>query len=438
MRLSSKVFNLSRRWDWLGLLMGLFVLAGCAGATLARPKSPIIPTPIPALAPSSIIQSVKADSSAHTLAVIFQPDQVKLQLKPVVDGLDRPLFAGNAHDDSGRLFIIEKPGLIRILQAGQLLPTPFLDIQERIKSSGSEQGLLGLAFAPDYAKSGYFFVDYTDLKGDTVIARFQVSTNDPNVAAANSEFIVLQVDQPAANHNGGMLAFGPDGMLFIGLGDGGGSGDTYGNGQNPKTLLGKLLRLDVTSHPDRPYTIPADNPWVKTDWNGVDVRDEVWALGLRNPWRFSFDRQTHDLWIGDVGQNQYEEIDFIPAASQGGLNLGWPLMEGAHCYRDEVNCDTEDLTLPVAEYTHANGCSVTGGYVYRGVRFPVLNGVYFYGDYCNGNIWATWPAPDGAWHTTQVIDTDLSLSSFGEDEAGELYVTDLSGGTLSQLVVEKK
>lgn len=358
-------------------------------------------------------------------------------------GLDAPLFVTNAGDGSGRLFVLEKRGLVRIVSDGALVETPFLDITDRVNSSSNEQGLLGLAFAPVDTTAGPqesrdFWVNYTDQSGDTVIARFSVSASDADLADPASEFVVLQLDQPARNHNGGMVLFGPDGYLYIGTGDGGGAGDRYGNGQNPATLLGKMLRIDVTSDPSQPYTIPADNPWVANDWNGEDVRDEIWAVGLRNPWRYSFDRQTNALWIGDVGQNQYEEIDYIPQVSTGGVsggfNFGWPIMEGTHCYNQE-NCDQTGLILPVAEYSHSGHCSVTGGYVYRGNEFPTLQGVYFYGDYCSGVIWATWADAQAQWHTAQVLESKVMLSSFGEDEAGELYLTDLSGGALSRLVV---
>jgi glucose/arabinose dehydrogenase len=242
----------------------------------------------------------------------------------------------------------------------------------------------------------------------------------------------MQIDQPARNHNGGMLAFGPDGYLWVGTGDGGGGGDTYGNGQNPNSLLGKMLRIDVTSDPSAPYLIPADNPWVNADWNGVDVLDEVWAVGLRNPWRYSFDRLTGDLWIADVGQNVYEEVHFTVMGTPGGLNYGWPIMEATHCFGGG-GCDPTGLEIPVAEYDHSFGCSITGGYVYRGSQYPVLQGVYLFGDYCSGIVWATLPNLDGTWSTTQLLDTDLYISSFGEDENGELYVTDLSGGAIYQV-----
>lgn len=388
----------------------------------------------PASAPAAEEPPAEGAADAAPPPATFDPAQVQLALQPVAEGLDAPLFVTHAGDGSGRLFIVGKRGVIWILQEGQVLETPFLDITDRVGSQASEQGLLGLAFAPDYESSGYLFVNYTNTSGDTVVARFQVTSDDPNRADPASEFAVLGLDQPAANHNGGMLLFGPDGMLWIGTGDGGAANDRFGNGQNPATLLGKMLRLDVTSDPGQPYLIPPDNPWVDADWNGADVRDEVWAVGLRNPWRYSFDRATGDLWTADVGQNQYEEINLTPAGSAGGLNYGWPLMEGMHCFRS-AECDSSGLVLPVAEYTHAGHCSVTGGYVYRGQAFPALNGVYLYGDYCSGVVWALTPSGDGGWQSVEALRTSVQLSSFGEDEAGELYVTDLSGGTVSQLIV---
>jgi glucose/arabinose dehydrogenase len=232
-----------------------------------------------------------------------------------------------------------------------------------------------------------------------------------------------------------MLAFGPDGYLYIGTGDGGAANDRFDNGQNPDTLLGKMLRLDVTSNPDVPYTIPPDNPWVESDWNNSPVRDEIWALGLRNPWRYSFDRQTGDLWIADVGQNLYEEVNLTRAGAGAGSNYGWPIIEGAHCFRNPSGCDAGGLVLPVLEYPHEGHCSVTGGYVYRGEQFPELDGVYFYGDYCSGAIWAaTQDGTDGVI-SDLVLNSGARLSSFGEDEEGELYVADMGNGTVYQLVV---
>src|SRR5215211_2489072 len=307
---------------------------------------------------------------------------------------------------SGRLFVIEKAGRIRIIENDQLLETPFLDITERVGSHGNEQGLLGLAFHPQYQENGRFFVNYTDTRGNTVIARFQVSS-DPNAADPNSEVQLLGIDQPFPNHNGGVLTFGPDGYLYAGLGDGGSGGDPFGNAQNTGVLLGKILRLDVDSA--EPYAVPADNPF----------GNEIWHYGLRNPWRISFDRLTDDLYIGDVGQNAWEEIDFLEAGSPGGANFGWNYREGAHDYEGN---SPDGLIDPIAEYSHSEGgCSVTGGYVYRGGTMPEWNGIYLYGDYCTGFIWGLIRSGDG-WQHQLLFDTDINITSFGEDEAGEVYL----------------
>jgi len=410
------------------LLLGTLILAGC---TLTQIE--------PLQLPAAVDADGGSDSSAIDVpaerAIDFQPDLVTVATEVVVDGLDRPVFVTHSGDGSGDLYLVEKAGLIRVLRAGELLPEPFLDIREAVTTAGNEQGLLGLAFAPTYAERGHFFVHYNNSDGDSVIARFTRldETSTPR-ADPTSEFLILQLEQPARNHNGGMLAFGPDGYLYIGMGDGGGSGDRYGNSQNPETLLGKLLRIDVTTDPAQPYTIPADNPWVGVDWQGQPVRDEIWAVGLRNPWRYSFDRATGDLWIGDVGQNQYEEVHVTLAGSGGGINYGWPIMEANHCYKED-DCSAAGLTLPVAEYSHSGHCSITGGYVYRGSASPALTGLYFYGDYCSGTIWAAWPQ-DGQWQSAEVLDSAITLSSFGEDEAGELYLTDMGGGRLLRLVLE--
>jgi len=324
----------------------------------------------------------------------------------------------HAGDGSGRLFIVEKRGTIRIYQAGMLLERPFLDITGRVGSSASEQGLLGLAFHPSYASTGVFFVYYTDRGGDTVVSRFSV-TSDPNRADPASEMVVLSQAQPAANHNGGQVVFGPDGYLYVGLGDGGGAGDVFGNGQNLRTWLGKILRIDV-SHSE-PYAIPPDNPFVGSD----RAQEEIWAWGLRNPWRFSFDRLTGDLYIADVGQNQYEEINVQAAGNPGGQNYGWPIMEGLHCF-GAGPCDQAGLTLPVFEYDHSQGCSITGGYVYRGMAYPALQGVYFFGDYCSGRIWGM-AQRSGVWQVAELAHEEIQLSSFGEDETGELFAVSLSG-----------
>ncbi len=340
----------------------------------------------------------------------------------VVEGLDQPLYLTNAGD--GRLFIVEKEGAIRIVQDGRLLDEPFLDIRDRVNADSSERGLLSVAFHPDYARNGRFFVNYTNLAGNTAVSAFQVG-GSPNQADPGSESILLTIRQPYANHNGGQLQFGPDGYLYVGMGDGGSGGDPQGNGQNPATLLGALLRLDVDQATDAAqYGIPTDNPFVAD----AAKLPEIWATGLRNPWRFSFDRTTGDLLIADVGQNQWEEVNFLPAGSPGGSNFGWNIMEGTHCY-DRNTCDQTGLILPVIDYRHEQGrCSITGGYVYRGSQFPTLGGVYFFGDYCSGEIWGMTAGEDGRFSAQVLYRSPSRIASFGEDAAGELYVVDISGG----------
>jgi glucose/arabinose dehydrogenase len=334
----------------------------------------------------------------------------------------------HANDNSARLFVTSKPGRIRIIANDQLLDRPFLDIADRVLGSSSERGLLGLAFSPNYMTDGFFYVDYTrQPDGATIIARYNVSKDDPNVADPNSEQILLKIDQPEPNHNGGQLAFGPDGYLYIAMGDGGGGGDqhgTIGNAQNLKTLLGKILRIDVRNTDQ--YSIPPSNPF----------GDEIWAYGLRNPWRFSFDRSTGDLYIADVGQNTYEEIDFQPANDSGGENYGWRIMEGLHCFSPARGCDRANLTLPVAEYAHDQGCAATGGYVYRGQKYPQLNGLYFFGDYCSGLIWTLSRSPAGEWQMLKRLDSGFTISSFGEDQAGELYVLNFGDNSVYRLAAK--
>jgi hypothetical protein len=346
--------------------------------------------------------------------------------------LSNPTFLTHAGDGSGRLFIVEREGVIRILKAGSLLPAAFLDIRGRVNHTGSEQGLLGLAFHPSYTTNGFFYVHYTNASGDIVVSRFPVTSN-PDVADASSEQNLLTVPKPFANHNGGMLAFGPDGYLYVGTGDGGGSGDPNNNGQNLNSLLGKILRLDVDS--GSPYAIPSDNPFA----GSIDpnVKKEIWAYGLRNPWKFSFDRSTDDLFIADVGQSAREEIDYQPAASAGGENYGWRVMEGSLCFNPPSGCNTSGKILPVAEYDHGSsgGCSVTGGYVYRGSRYGAMQGVYLYGDYCSGRLWGLLKTGPASWSNSLLIDTPYSISAFGEDEAGEIYLADYGSGQIYHVVV---
>jgi glucose/arabinose dehydrogenase len=356
----------------------------------------------------------------------FDPETFDIGLELVAEGFAEPLFVTDANDDSGRLFVVEKGGTIRILDGGAAVETPFLDITDRVGSSGYEQGLLGLAFAPDYASSGLFYVNYTDQAGNTVVSRFSV-TDNPDMANAGSETLVLRQEQPYPNHNGGIMLFGPDNYLYIGFGDGGSGGDPMGNAQRLDTWLGKILRIEVdpTQVPEgEPYGIPEDNPFV----NEEGALPEIWAYGLRNPWRFSFDLETGDMWIGDVGQGDIEELDLLPISLEPGQNLGWNITEGTACYL-ESGCDTSGFLLPVLEYIHEEGsCSVTGGYVYRGEDIPDLVGTYLFADYCSGLLWGGGQDANGDWVMSAPISTGMSISSFGEDDAGNLYVTDLAGG----------
>jgi glucose/arabinose dehydrogenase len=347
-------------------------------------------------------------------------DTAPIKLEPIAKGLTKPLFVTHAGDDSQRLFVVEQAGVVKIVQNGIIGETPFLDIRERVGSSGSEQGLLSIAFHPRYAENGEVFADYTNRDGDTVISRFNATGDTADPA---SEQILLLIKQPYANHNGGLVLFGPDGYLYIGMGDGGSGGDPENRAQDLDSLLGKILRIDVDG--DAPYAIPADNPYA----NGGGM-PEIWAYGLRNPWRFSFDRSTGDLLIGDVGQNKYEEVDFQPAG-QSGMNYGWNQVEGNHCYKD--GCNQSAFVAPIAEYPHEQGCSVTGGFVYQGAEFPQLQGIYYYGDYCQGTIWALQRTGD-SWNSTVALKSDLRITSFGEDQNGELYLTDGSSGILYRLV----
>jgi glucose/arabinose dehydrogenase len=314
--------------------------------------------------------------------------------------------------------VVEQPGRIRIVSGGRVLSTPFLDITDRVRSGG-ERGLLSVAFHPLYAQNGYFYVDYTDRNGDTRIERYSV-TDDPNRSDPASAHLIVEIDQPYANHNGGLVMFGPDGMLYIGMGDGGAAGDPHNNGQNRATLLGDLLRIDVDH--GATYTIPADNPYVRTR----GVRPEIWAWGLRNPWRFCFDRAAGLLYIADVGQNKWEEVDVVSTKSKG-LNFGWNIMEGDHCYRLPL-CNRRGLVTPVLEYDHKQGCSITGGFVYRGRRIPFLAGCYLFSDYCSGWI-RSFRYADG--RATDLKEWDVgdvgNVTSFGEDASGELYVCTMDG-----------
>lgn len=376
-------------------------------------EAPPIPIPLP--------------TDPHQSAEAPPLESLALKLIPVASGFTKPLFLTHAGDGSGRLFVVEQAGRILLIKGGQVNPVPFLDIVSLVGSDANEQGLLSVAFHPNYTQNGFFFVDYTNKQGDTVIARYHVSDN-PDTADPNSAKILLTIDQPYANHNGGQLVFGPDGYLYIGMGDGGAAGDPHNNGQTLNVLLGKILRIDVDK--GDPYGIPPDNPFAA---NGQGS-PEIWSYGWRNPWRISFDRATKDMYIADVGQNQYEEVDVELAGTSGGRNYGWRLMEGAHCF-DPSSCDpaSQGLVLPIAEYDHSQGCSITGGYVYRGSQFPALNGVYFYGDYCSGIIWALRREANGNWSKAQLMSSGQIISSFGQDEKGEVYLVQHSSGEIFQI-----
>lgn len=360
-------------------------------------------------------------------ADIGVPGFPDVTLVPVAGGFTQPVQIVEAGDGSGRLFVVERAGLVYVMESGEVRDLPWLDLRAFVKSQGAEQGLLSIAFPPGLAQRRHFYAVYTDQADSVVLARYALLAGSDEVDPDGGE-VLLTVPQPFANHNGGGSAFGPDGMLYLSLGDGGGANDPLGNGQNTDTLLGKLLRLDVEAG-GAPYAVPADNPFVTASGG----RGEIWAYGLRNPWRFSFDRTTGDLYIADVGQALYEEINFQPAASAGGENYGWSVMEGAHCFRAQ-DCDREGLVAPVAEYPHegSGDCSVTGGYVYRGQRHPELRGIYFYGDFCSGQIRGL-RRNGGAWLSEVMLDSGLQISSFGEDQDGELLVADYREGEIYRI-----
>jgi glucose/arabinose dehydrogenase len=386
--------------------------------------------PFPAASRSiGILLGVILGSSCTSSAGPSLPTGEGVRLLEVASGLSFPLYLTAPPEDLSRVFIVEKTGGIRIIKDGVLLPDPFLQLGAQV-SSGEEQGLLGLAFSPDYASTGRFLVHYTDAAGDTRVSLFQVSAN-PDIADPASEQVILTADQPFANHNGGQITFGPDGFLYLGLGDGGGSGDPGHRGQDRSDLLASILRLDVQSGTS--YTVPADNPYVGQE---PAVRSEIWSYGLRNPWRFSFDRATGDLYIADVGEAAIEEVDVAPAAEARGkgANFGWSIMEGSRCF-GSAQCDQTGLTLPTFEYTHAEGCSIIGGYVYRGSALPTLQGLYFFGDFCEGWVHSFRYSGGAAAEVTDwpALRTSSSLSSFGEDAGGELYLLE-SSGRVSKIV----
>ncbi len=367
------------------------------------------------------------------------PPDIPLQKVVAASGFNRPLFVTFAPGDSTRLFVVEQGGVIKVVKSGTVLSTPFLEISDSVGNSSGERGLLGMAFHPDFQSNGYFYVDYTGTNGATHISRFSVSSN-PDIADRSSELVVLKVNQPYSNHNAGMLAFSPiDGYLYVGFGDGGAANDPQNRAQNPDSLLGKMLRVDVEGV--SPYAIPSDNPFV----DSANYRHEIWALGLRNPWRYTFDRQTGDLYIADVGQDEVEEVDFQPSTSTGGENYGWRLKEGNDCFNPSSGCESRtDLINPIWTYRHSkatNPCSITGGYVYRGRAIPGVQGMYFCGDYCSGEVWAFRFSPHGGLtdfsdYTSALSPGGLRLVSFGQDYFGELYIVSSSDGTVYRIVAD--
>jgi glucose/arabinose dehydrogenase len=395
----------------LGLLAATALLAGLAPTTAS---AAIVPAPV---------------TDGSTAAA---PNSSTIALAKVAD-VNAPVLAIGAGDGSGRLFIVEKGGRIRIVKNGSLLATPFLDISGSV-SRGSEQGLLGLAFHPAFETNRKFYVNFTSTSGTTVVREYKASSSDPDRVAAGSGRTLLKIGQPYPNHNGGMLAFGRDGYLYIGTGDGGSAGDPGNRAQSLQNLLGKMLRIDVNGTTStKQYRIPRSNPYV-----GRAGLDEIWQRGLRNPWRFSFDRSTGNLWIGDVGQGTWEEVDRAVRTSTGpgkAVNWGWRMMEGRHCYKPSTGCNTTGKRKPLAEYKHAEGrCSITGGYVYRGSSIPALRGYYVYGDYCTGEVWAVAAGASAPATGIRLLDTPRMIAGFGQDDRGELYLCDLAGDAVYRIV----
>ncbi len=382
----------------------------------AAPQDTQAPLPTETLLPTLVSTETAPPTSQNTLAF---PDPNKYTWVPIARYLDEPLDLAHSNDGTGKLYIAEKRGVVWQLEGDYLWPDPFLDIRHLTNPDAYETGLLGIAFHPNYFNNGYLFAYYTDLNDNTVVARFQAEFDTDQIDPVTQK-IIYTTDQPYQNHNGGQIAFGPDGYLYIALGDGGSGGDPLENGQNPNTPLGTLLRIDVDN--GDPYGIPPDNPFV----NGGGL-PEVWAYGLRNPWRFSFDQLTGDLYIGDVGQNSYEEINFLPAGIVGGANFGWNYYEASHPFRGSPPANLS-VVMPIAEYGREGGsCTVVGGYVYRGDQLPEWNGIYFYGDYCSGIIWGLLQDANGQWQSQQLYQGFTWLSSFGQDQAGNIYLLSFDG-----------
>jgi glucose/arabinose dehydrogenase len=401
------------------ILLVTCLLLACGSISTPVPPTPTIASdmetaaPPPAHAASPAVTTIAPPTIVPSNAASF-PDPSAYRWIPVISGMASPVDIQFPGDGSGRMFIIEQEGRIRIIENGQMLDPPFLDIISKVVSQGNEQGLLGLAFDPNFSSNGFFYVNYTGALGATFISRFHASGN---IADPNSEKVLLHITQPFPNHNGGGMAFGPDSYLYLGLGDGGAEGDPLGNGQNKNTMLGKILRIDV-DHGD-PYAIPADNPFAHGGGKA-----EIWEYGLRNPWRFSFDKFSGSLYIADVGQDLWEEVDVTPA-NAGGLNFGWNYYEGMHPYAGQPPAGV-NFTLPVVEYSHAaGGCAIIGGYVYRGA-LKEWQGIYFYGDECSGKIWGLIHSDNG-WQSQVLFETGANITTFGRDSSGEIYFADRRG-----------
>ncbi|MFC2064182.1 PQQ-dependent sugar dehydrogenase [Chloroflexota bacterium] len=415
------------RIKWRGVLLAgmILMVASCVPSEPSSISNIELPT---AISSTSTISSNPAPVSTELpkeASVREFPDIDLYAWNLVTSGFSQPVDMSIANDGSDRFFVVEQRGMIQVVNQGVIRPQPFLDLNGKVDDSGYEQGLLGLAFHPAFRENGYIYVNYTDKSGNTVIARYSVDiTVPPDTQSANpsSELIVLQIRQPYSNHNGGQIMFGPDRMLWISVGDGGSGGDPLGNGQSTQTLLGKILRIDVNQ--DSPYGIPLDNPY----FSGGGL-PEIWAIGLRNTWKFSFDSQDGDLYLADVGQNQWEEINFLPSGfNQLPANFGWNLREGRHDYQKSGSVSDTTLIDPIFEYGHDQGCSVTGGMVYRGGNHPEFNGIYLFGDFCSGTVWGLLRLDDDVWQSQILFETGLNISSFGVDELGEIYLLDMNGG----------
>ena len=411
---------------WSAALLLLVLCVACGGGGGER-GSDVQVTPASEAPITTASPAVPATPAAPSPPPVFNVSGVRVRVEQVGSGFSQPLFVTGAHDGSGRVFVLEKTGRIRLLDG-----SVFLDLSDRVtapsvNSYEREQGLLGLAFHPRFATNGFLYVHYNDRRGNHVISRFGRGASGRGDPA--SEKVLLRQDQPEVNFNGGMLTFGADGYLYIGLGTGGTKDELQDNAQNPGSLLGKILRIDVDR--GEPYGIPADNPFI----NRQGARPEVWAIGLRNPYRFAFDRATGDLYIGGPGEFKREWIHFYPRGQAGGKNFGWPFFEGDVCRNTPAGCTGANLEKPIITYpTYENGnCVVIGGYVYRGQRSPALNGAYLYGDFCSGRIWIAGRNAAGAWQTAEATTIASLLSSFGEDDAGEVYVTDIGKGVIYRI-----